>query len=661
MYYKKPSRSFWNHVPQKSRDTIGIYRQIKPDFGFVDAIWAEPTPVGEGLFVHVSKSLDALNGDTVAYKEIPGKFGKPEARILRVVKRGEGLHAGKIYKRGSYWFADLQSKELTVILNTKETFNDWVTAGIQVTGSMRETVGEVIEIIGNENESGYWKKLLFMENRVTSKFPDSVINQSKHCLPPDISEHFAPPISSEPKKDTTSKKEPNRRRDYREKTVFTIDWADAKDLDDAIQIEKNSSGYVLTVHIADVSEYVTRKSPLDIEARKRGTSIYLADEVIPMLPKNLSDGVCSLNTEWPKFCLAVRLEFDMTGKVIHTEVFESIIQSKYRGTYTEVQAQKEGKPHEIPDEIIESLKYAWELKAILDTKREFEGKIEFSWNEAKYIVENGKLVRIESYPYYESNELIEHFMVCANEEVSRFATAYWLAIPYRTHPIPTTSGLERLDTIVRSLGGNLHLKSREYPHPKEIQQAVNFVRSKDTGNIFSKGTISTMAKALYSPANIGHFWLAIAYYSHFTSPIRRYPDLVLHQAIKAHLKRNGKAEYIPAPSPDPWSKKGMPKNQPIITDSELDTICKSSTTNERRAEKMEYDYRDLLVCEWLQKDIGKSFTGTITSVMEKGYFIEILPFIEGFLPTGKMDKTIGENIKVTLISADMKTRKITLG
>jgi exoribonuclease R len=127
------------------------------------------------------------------------------------------------------------------------------------------------------------------------------------------------------------------------------------------------------------------------------------------------------------------------------------------------------------------------------------------------------------------------------------------------------------------------------------------------------------------------------------------------------LKRNGKAEYIPAPSPDPWSKKGMPKNQPIITDSELDTICKSSTTNERRAEKMEYDYCDLLVCEWLQKDIGKSFTGTITSVMEKGYFIEILPFIEGFLPTGKMDKTIGENIKVTLISADMKTRKITLG
>ena len=533
--------------------------------------------------------------------------------------------------------------------------------------------GTIIEILGKMDEAGVDMLSLIKEYKLPNEFPQPVIDEALQ-------------ISQ-----TIDEKNIAQRVDLRNEEIFTIDGEDAKDLDDAVNVKKNDDGtYTLGVHIADVSYYVKSGSKLDKEAIKRGTSIYMMDRVIPMLPKELSNGICSLNENQDRFTISVIMKINEKGKVVESRIFKSVIKTTRRMNYHDVndlflwEDIKQGRL-EIEDKItaeeyerikntankysqfIEHFLRMRELKDILKKRRDLNGSLNLNIPESKIILnKNGVAVDVKKYDYLESNEVIEQFMLTANETVAE--SFYYVQAPfiYRNHEIPEMEKIDELNKFLFGLGYKIRgIKKDDESsvHPKAFAQVLDEVNGKPEEKVVSNLILRTLKVAKYESENKGHFGIASKCYCHFTSPIRRYPDLFIHRVISSYLKHDYNI------NDELREKYGI----------EAVKYAESSSERERVAQKVERDAEKIKKAEYMQKKIGEQYDGVVSGVTQFGMFVELENTVEGLIRfddlgdeyfiydedrktlLGEQTKTIykiGDKIKVRVTRADKQTRQI---
>ncbi len=424
--------------------------------------------------------------------------------------------------------------------------------------------------------------------------------------------------------------EQNSRVDLTKKLIFTIDWEDAKDLDDAVLVEKDWKNYKLIVSIADVSEYVKEWSFLDKEALKRWNSIYLVDRVIPMLPEKLSNDLCSLNPNTKKLTLTCEMIIDNTWNVISKKVYESVISSKFRLTYREVQEILDKKLSVwnelkfwwiITPELTEAVNLSYELKTIITSKKKKAWILDFDFPETKIKLDDlWNPISIEKYERYASMKIIEEFMILANESVWELYSK--LPFVYRIHPVPNEDDVEKLRNTLNIFGFKLPYKTLT---PKILAEILKEIEWNSKEKLLQKLILRSLEKAVYSEENVGHFWLNLEFYSHFTSPIRRYPDLQIHRIIKEKLS---------------WK---LDKTRIEHYKTILSSVSKNTSDIERKAEKLEYAVRDLMICKYYESRIGEEYEGIISGMIESGFFVELENTAEGFVSIEQVSSIIWKN------------------
>ncbi len=537
--------------------------------------------------------------------------------------------------------------------------------------------GTIIEILGKMDEAGVDILSLIKEYKLPNEFPQPVIDEALQ-------------ISQ-----TIDEKNIAQRVDLRNEEIFTIDGEDAKDLDDAVNVKKNDDGtYTLGVHIADVSYYVKSGSKLDKEAIKRGTSIYMMDRVIPMLPKELSNGICSLNENQDRFTISVIMKINEKGKVVESRIFKSVIKTTRRMNYHDVndlflwEDIKQGKL-EIENEndkkitaeeyerikntankysqFIEHFLRMRELKDILKKRRDLNGSLNLNIPESKIILnKNGVAVDVQKYDYLESNEVIEQFMLTANETVAE--SFYYVQAPfiYRNHEIPEMEKIDELNKFLFGLGYKIRgIKKDDESsvHPKAFAQVLDEVNGKPEEKVVSNLILRTLKVAKYESENKGHFGIASKCYCHFTSPIRRYPDLFIHRVISSYLKHDYNI------NDELREKYGI----------EAVKYAESSSERERVAQKVERDAEKIKKAEYMQKKIGEQYDGVVSGVTQFGMFVELENTVEGLirfedlgneyfdyddqrktLRGEKSNKTyrVGDKVRIEVKSSDKTTRRI---
>ena len=402
--------------------------------------------------------------------------------------------------------------------------------------------------------------------------------------------------------------------------MVTIDGEDSKDLDDAVSLTKENDIYHLGVHIADVSHYVKEDSPLDKEALKRGTSVYLVDRVIPMIPHQLSNGICSLNKGCDRLALSCLMDIDMKGNIIGHKICESVINVNRRMTYTSVKKILEDNDKEECAkyrELVDMFKLMQECADILRKKRFKRGSIDFDFPESKIILDkDGRPVDIKPYDRNVATKLIEDFMLAANETVAE--DYFWQEVPfiYRTHENPDPEKILKLSTFINNFGYSMHITDEI--HPKELQKLLEKIAGSDEENLISRLTLRSMKKAKYTAECIGHFGLAAKYYCHFTSPIRRYPDLQIHRIIKECLHG------------------GMSEKRKLHYDKILPDVAEQASATERRADEAERDTDKLKMVQYMSAHIGEYFDGVISGVTNWGIYVELPNTIEGMVSVNNM-------------------------
>ena len=533
--------------------------------------------------------------------------------------------------------------------------------------------GTIIEILGKMDEAGVDMLSLIKEYKLPNEFPQPVIDEALQ-------------ISQ-----TIDEKNIAQRVDLRNEEIFTIDGEDAKDLDDAVNVKKNDDGtYTLGVHIADVSYYVKSGSKLDKEAIKRGTSIYMMDRVIPMLPKELSNGICSLNENQDRFTISVIMKINEKGKVVESRIFKSVIKTTRRMNYHDVndlflwEDIKQGRL-EIEDKLtaeeyerikntankysqfIEHFLRMRELKDILKKRRDLNGSLNLNIPESKIILnKNGVAVDVQKYDYLESNEVIEQFMLTANETVAE--SFYYVQAPfiYRNHEIPEMEKIDELNKFLFGLGYKIRgIKKDDESsvHPKAFAQVLDEVNGKPEEKVVSNLILRTLKVAKYESENKGHFGIASKCYCHFTSPIRRYPDLFIHRVISSYLKHDYNI------NDELREKYGI----------EAVKYAESSSERERVAQKVERDAEKIKKAEYMQKKIGEQYDGVVSGVTQFGMFVELENTVEGLirfedlgneyfdyddqrktLRGEKSNKTyrVGDKVRIEVKSSDKTTRRI---
>lgn len=510
----------------------------------------------------------------------------------------------------------------------------------------RNAEGKIVEIIGNSGEPGVDILSIMKAYDLTETFPDDVMAQAEK-IPDTVTEDMV-----------------KGRRDLRDLRLFTIDGEDAKDFDDAVSIEVLPDGnYRLGVHIADVSYYVREGTPLDREALKRGTSVYLVDRVIPMLPAKLSNGICSLNPGVDRLAFTVMMDIDHSGKVIRQEIFESVIRSVERMTYTDVYKILEEGDRELAERyshLVGDFRTMKELALILRARRMARGAMDFNFDEAKVILdENGKPIDVKRYEITIANRIIEEFMLVCNETVAEHF--FWTGMPfvYRIHEEPDSEKIAAFAEFAKNLG--YPLKGLHNIHPGALQDVLERVKGKREELIVSTVMLRSLAKARYSHQNVGHFGLAARYYCHFTSPIRRYPDLIIHRLIKEQLKGG-------------FSEEREEKLSEVIPE-----IARKCSERERAADEAERETEDLKKVEYMKQRVGEVFDGIISNVTSFGMFVGLENTVEGLVRisdmnddyyiyddkrymligerTGKIYR-IGDPVRVLLVKADVESRQI---
>ncbi|TJX14269.1 ribonuclease R [Tissierella creatinini] len=629
---------------------VGKLQGNEKGFGFV--IPSDKTK--DDIFIPAENMNSAMNGDIVVAnltrRQESGR--RQEGEIVRILERANDTIIGTFEDNGNFGFLIPDEHRIAYDIFIPKAGTGGAKNGQKVVVEVtrwpelrRNPEGKVVEILG------------FLSDKGTDIL--SVIRQFK------LPEEFSPKVQQQADmvEEELTQRDLEGREDLRELTTFTIDGADAKDFDDAVSIEYLDNGnYMLGVHIADVSHYVKQNSALDKEALLRGNSVYLIDRVIPMLPKELSNGICSLNPNVDRLTLTVFMEIDKKGTVVNHRIVESVIKSKQRLIYDDVSDYLENddpKAKEKLKDILDELKKMHELMLILNKKRDKRGSIDFEFPET-YIEldENGKPIDVRVAERRVANRMIEEFMLVTNETVAE--EFHWAEIPflYRVHEEPNAEKLQDFAKFIHNFGYSL--KGKEI-HPKELQLLTKEIKGKKEESVISTLLLRSLKKAVYSSESGIHFGLAAKYYSHFTSPIRRYPDLVIHRIIKDYLKGKLSSDKI-----NRWEKI-------------LPEIADHTSMTERRADDAEREVDDLKKAQYMSERIGEEYTGMVSSVTNFGLFVQLANTIEGLVHFNNMDDDfyrfdeenyyiigertnriyrIGDEVRIEVISADIGKRTI---
>lgn len=579
----------------------GVYAGTSKGFGFV-AIEGEK----DDIFIPEDASKGAMHGDVVQLEILNQKTGKrKEGRVLTILERGVKQVVGTFHKSKNFGFVVPDNQKLgTDIFIPREHTKGAVTghkvvAELTTYGSSQKSPeGKVAEILGHVNDPGVDIMSIIKAFGLPQEYPPEVMQQIE---------------------DMPDKVEPGQiagRCDIREWQMVTIDGEDAKDLDDAITLTKEEGIYHLGVHIADVSHYVQENTPLDKEALKRGTSVYLVDRVIPMLPHKLSNGICSLNEGVDRLALSCFMDIDAAGNVISHKIAESVVRVTRRMTYTSVKKIIEDKDSyecEKYRDLVPMFELMEELADILRKKRHKRGSIDFDFPESKIILdEKGVPVDIRPYDRNKATKIIEDFMLIANETVAE--DYFWQEVPfvYRTHDYPDTEKIQKLGIFINNFGYSIHVSQDEI-HPKELQKLMEKIDGTPEEALISRLTLRSMKQAKYTTDNDGHFGLATKYYCHFTSPIRRYPDLQIHRIIKENLRR------------------GLTEKRRVHYNKILPEVSLHSSAMERRADEAEREVEKLKKTEYMKRFVGESFEGVISGLTTWGIYVELPNTVEGMI------------------------------
>ena len=588
---------------------VGKFVSHRKGFGFVES----DEELVQDLFIPKNDINGALHNDRVMAEIVTPatEDRRAEGKVIKIIKREVTRVVGLFQENKSFGFVVPDDKKFNQDIFIPKRYisgaknDDKVVCEITVwPQENRKPEGKIVEILGKKGERGVEIDSIIRAHGLPEEFPKKVIDEANFVAGQELEDEIA------------------RRLDLRDLDIFTIDGEDAKDLDDAISIEVLPNGnYKLGVHIADVTHYVKEKSKLDKEALKRATSVYLVDKVIPMLPKQLSNGVCSLNPFEDKLTLSCIMEIDAEGKVVKYDIAETVINSKARMTYTEVSDILEKDDEKLKKTFakqVDDFIAAEKLARILMKRRQRRGAIDFDFPEAKIILnKNGEVVDIKHYERRISNKMIEEFMLVANETVAEHF--FWLQLPfvYRIHETPSVEKMEDLNKFMATFG--YHIKGNlEDVHPKEMQSIIEKIKGTKEEESISTIMLRSMKQAKYSPSCIGHFGLAAKYYCHFTSPIRRYPDLQIHRIIKEQLnnklnnKRQDQLAHI------------------------VEYASTQSSERERAAELAERDVHDYYKACYMADKVGQQFDGVVSGVTSFGIFVELENTVEGLIRLANM-------------------------
>lgn len=596
-------------LPERLGLITGKLQAHAKGFGFLI-----PEIEGEkDVFIPSSFINGAMNGDRILVQITrEDKNGKKrEGEVIQILERANTKIIGVYEDSKNFGFVIAEdtriSQDIFISKKDRNGAKDGDVVVVEITKwpeKRRSPEGVVKEVLGQKGDKGLDILTIIKKYGLPEEFPPKV-------------QAFASGIDEE-----IPLKEYKRRKDLRDVRMVTIDGEDAKDLDDAVSIERLDNGrYRLGVHIADVSHYVREKNPLDKEALKRGTSVYLIDRVIPMLPKKLSNGICSLNPKVDRLTLSCIMDIDSSGKVLDHEIVESVIRTNERMTYTDVTKILKDNDPELSkryDYLLDDFKAMEELCNILYKKRTKRGAIDFEFEESKIILnEFGKPIDIKPYEREIANRIIEEFMLVCNETVAEHM--FWSHLPfvYRIHEDPDEEKLEKFREFIYNLG--YIVKWNGEVKPRNLQEILEKVRGKKEETVVSTLLLRSMMRAKYSPECVGHFGLAAKYYCHFTSPIRRYPDLQIHRIIKEFI--NGKID-------DDRSKK--------LT-ALVDYAARQSSETENIATEAEREVDDLKKAEYMLDRIGEEFEGIVSSVTSFGIFVELPNTIEGLIHITALD------------------------
>ena len=616
--------------PKDLQMATGTFIGHARGFGFVT-----PDAGGEDIFIPASETMGAMQKDRVLYKVLhkAEKSKKADGVIVRILERGQQRIVGT-FEAGSkgYGFVVADDKKIAKdIFISRENTKGAVTGHkvvVEITDygeDRRNPEGKVIEILGHINDPGVDILSVIRRYELAVEFPEEVYAEI---------EHLGTEVAEADKKG---------REDLRDLLTITIDGEDAKDLDDAVSLKRLGDGnFELGVHIADVSHYVRENTALDKEAYARGTSVYLVDRVIPMLPHKLSNGICSLNPHVDRLALSCLMEVNGRGEVVSHRILESVINSDYRMTYTAVrEILEDGAPALLEQyaEILPMLEDMEELRQILGEKRRKRGSVNFDLPESKIILdENGKPIDIKPYEKSIATNMIEEFMLVCNETIAE--NSFWQEMPfmYRSHQEPDEDKLEKMEQFLRGFGYYLRKKDGEI-HPRELQKVLQKAEETDEERIITRMVLRSMMQARYTAENGGHFGLAAKYYCHFTSPIRRYPDLEIHRMIKKmlHGELDEKASaYYRRKMPD-WAK--------------------HCSKQERVAEDAERDTDALKKVEFMEDKVGQIYEGIISGVTNWGIYVELPNTIEGMVALSQMDDDYYEFDEKKMLVFGKRTKK----
>jgi ribonuclease R len=592
-------------MEEEKRFIEGIFRRHERGFGFVILEDEE-----DDIYIAKEDSKDAFSGDRVLVKlKKKSRGARQEGIILKVIEHKKDTLVGTFQKSKNFGFVIPDDKKLCRdIFISKKNFgkarnNHKVL--VQITKypqKGKKAEGKILEVIGNVNEAGIDMLSLIKDYDLPYKFPKEVVKEAQK---------YGDKINLEDAKN---------RVDLRGKyNIFTIDGEDAKDLDDAVCVRKLENGnYILDVHIADVSNYVKEDSLLDKEALLRGTSIYMLNRVIPMLPRELSNGICSLNEGEDRYTLSISMEIDPKGKLISSDVFKGIINVTRRMSYKDVQSILDNSDNVIVEkykEYIPDFKLMEELAHVLKEKRITKGYLNLDIPESKIILDkDGYAIDVKKYETTFANEIIEQFMLIANESIAE--KFYWLKAPfiYRVHEDPDIEKVTELNKLLFNFGYKIHVKEGKI-YPAEFAKILKEVEGKPGEKIVSNMILRTLKVAVYDSENKGHFGIASKYYCHFTSPIRRYPDLFIHRIISKYLRNN----YT-------LSEKKVELYSKIAEDD-----AKKSSDREKIATQVERDSIDIKKAEYMSNKIGEEYEGIISGVTQFGVFVELENTVEGLI------------------------------
>lgn len=594
----------------------GILSMTKSTYGFI--IFED-----QKYYVAGINTLNAHNNDLVEFELITYN-GKQEAKITKVAKRETEEFTGVITVYDSFAFVSIKSFYEDVYIKKTKRFRaktgDLVKIKIYDWGNNnKKAEAKIVKIYGSSEIADTINEAKIEESGVETVFSDECIAEVNKIKNPDI------------------EKELKNRIDLRETNHITIDGVDTKDIDDSIYLEKLEKGYKLYVSIADVSYFVKKDSFLDLSARNRGNSIYLYNKVIPMLPKRLSNDLCSLNVGEDKLTFTVEIVYNDNGKVISSDCYKSVINSKYKFNYDEVNEILEGKSK---NNILytDMLFHMNELSKKLESERNRRGAIDFDIPEIKLNMIGNSVESIELRNRYDAEKLIESFMIAANEEIAN--RLMWEEIPtvYRIHEAPDMFTINELNMELTKLG--YPIIKPEHITSSKFQKLIDKTRNLNISYLVHKMVLKAMQKAVYSPINKGHFGLASMYYLHFTSPIRRYSDLVVHRILDISLNRY------------------MDKKEKVRLFKELKQICLHITNTEKIAQNLEMDTKNTKICEYMTRYLGDTFKAIVSGMNSSKVFVRLSNYAESTLITKNKEYIIGTEIEVLVISIDIYNSEI---